>query len=140
MEELSRNKQQFVVMTVIYNVLSDLENNHSDVFMDPRSLIANLCECEYEDAPDYVKKLVYCSLKNYGEVVKNVSPKLNGWRWVRIPLLSRSIIVMSYAHYYFYGDKIDKRIIIDVAVNLAKKYIEEKQASFINALLDAVLK
>ena len=45
---------------------------------------------------------------------------------------------MSYAHFY-YVEKIDKRIVINVAVELAKKYIEEKQAKFINAILDEVL-
>ena len=46
---------------------------------------------------------------------------------------------MSYAHFY-YVENIDKSIVINVAVDLAKKYIEEKQAKFINAILDEVLK
>ena len=45
---------------------------------------------------------------------------------------------MSYAHYY-YVENVDKKVVIDVAVSLAKKYIEEKQAKFINAILDKVL-
>ena len=44
----------------------------------------------------------------------------------------------EYAHFY-YVEKIDKRIVINTAVELAKKYIEEKQAKFINAILDEVL-
>ena len=39
-----------------------------------------------------------------------------------------------------YVEKIDKSIVINVAVDLAKKYIEEKQAKFVNAILDEVLK
>ena len=38
-----------------------------------------------------------------------------------------------------YIETIDKAIVIDVAVKLAKEYIEEKQAKFINAILDEVL-
>ena len=45
---------------------------------------------------------------------------------------------MSYAHFY-YVEKVDKRIVIDIAVNLAKKYIDDNQAKFINAILDKVL-
>ena len=37
-------------------------------------------------------------------------------------------------------EKIDKKVVINTAVNLAKKYIEENQAKFINAILDGVLK
>ncbi|MBQ6731270.1 MAG: hypothetical protein IJR08_05125, partial [Bacilli bacterium] len=39
----------------------------------------------------------------------------------------------------YYVEKIDKRIVINVAVDFAKKYIEEKQAKFVNAILDEVL-
>ena len=46
---------------------------------------------------------------------------------------------MSYAHYYEI-DPTDKKIVINIAVSLAKKYIEEKQGKFINALLDKLLK
>lgn len=45
---------------------------------------------------------------------------------------------MSYTHFK-YIETIDKAIVIDVAVKLAKEYIEEKQAKFINAILDEVL-
>ena len=56
----------------------------------------------------------------------------------RLPLLTQAVLLMSYAHFY-YVEKIDKSIVINVAVELAKKYIEEKQAKFINAILDEVL-
>ena len=45
---------------------------------------------------------------------------------------------MSYAHFY-YVEKVDKKVVINTAVDLAKKYVEEKQAKFINAILDGVL-
>ena len=44
---------------------------------------------------------------------------------------------MSYAHSKI--EEVDKRIIINIAVELAKKYIEPKQAKFINGILDEVL-
>ena len=46
---------------------------------------------------------------------------------------------MYYAHIYFV-EKVEKRIVIDIAVNLAKKYIDDKQPRFINGILDGVLK
>ncbi len=42
---------------------------------------------------------------------------------------------MSYAHYK-YVEKVDAKVVINVAVELAKKYIDDKQAKFINAILD----
>ena len=42
---------------------------------------------------------------------------------------------MSYTHYH-YIEKVDKKIVINIAVTLAKKYIDDKQAKFINGILD----
>ena len=47
--------------------------------------------------------------------------------------------MMAYSHFY-YVEKVDKRIVINVSVDLAKKYVDEKQAKFVNAILDKVLK
>ena len=42
---------------------------------------------------------------------------------------------MSYTNFYFI-EKTDKAVIINIAVELAKKYIDDKQAKFINGILD----
>ena len=48
---------------------------------------------------------------------------------------------MSYTHFYYVEKgKVDKKVVINTAVELAKKYVEEKQAKFINAILEKVLK
>ena len=72
----------------------------------------------------------------YGEIVKAFTPYLINWKWERLPLLTQAILLMSYAH-YFYIEKVERTVVINVAVNLAKKYIDDKQAKFINAILDA---
>lgn len=138
--EISRNKQQFIVLTAIYDVLNDCQEGDKKTFVDPRSIIEGLCECEYDDSPFYVRKLVHLSLEKYAQIRAVVEKQLVDWKWERLPLLTRSIFLMSYAHYCYYGEEIDKRIVIDVAVELAKKYIDEKQAKFIHAVLDEVLK
>ena len=136
---ISRNQEHFIAMTVIYNELNDFYNGNGQVFRDASSLIASLCELPYEACPAYITNVVKASLDNYGEITKVFIPKLKNWEWKRIPLLTQSILLMSYAHYYMI-EKVDKRIVINTAVKLAKTYIDEKQAKFINALLDEVLK
>ena len=75
------------------------------------------------------------SLKNYGEIKAAFTPYLKNWKWDRLPLLTQAILLMSYAHYK-YVEKVDAKVVINVAVELAKKYIDDKQAKFINAILD----
>ena len=134
---LTRQQEHFVVMTVIYNELSDFTLGDGKEFRDARELISSLCECPYSEVSDYVKKTVAYALNNYGAIKDVFIPKLNNWKWERLPLLTQAILLMSYAHMKI--ETVEKRIVIDVAVNLAKKYVEPKQGKFVNAILDGVL-
>ena len=136
---ISRNQENYIIMTVIYDELTDFTHGEGKVFRDARGLVSELAEMPYEEVSVFVKNMIAQSLNNYGEIVKAITPKLNNWKWDRLPLLTQAILIMSYAHFY-YVEKIDKRIVINTAVDLAKKYVEDKQAKFINAILDGVLK
>ena len=76
------------------------------------------------------------SLAKYGEIKLAYAPFLKKWKWERLPLLTQAILLMSYTHFYFI-EKADKAVVINVAVELAKKYIDDKQAKFINGILDS---
>ena len=135
---INRNQQHYIIMTVIYNELNDFVVGKGETFRDARDLISELCEQPYEEVDEYIKSSVAHSLQNYGKVKEAFVPFLKNWKWDRLPLLTQAILIMSYAHFYFV-EKVDKKIVINIAVNLAKTYIEEKQAKFINAILDKVL-
>jgi transcription termination factor NusB len=45
---------------------------------------------------------------------------------------------MSYIH-YFHIEEVDKGVVIDIAVRLAKVYLDAKDYRFVNAVLDKVL-
>ena len=135
---INRNQQHYIIMTVIYNELNDFVIGKGETFRDARDLISELCEQPYEEVDDYIKSSVTHSLQNYGKIKEAFVPFLKNWKWERLPLLTQAILIMSYAHFYFV-EKVDKKIVINIAVNLAKTYIEEKQAKFINAILDKVL-
>ena len=134
---LTRNQEHYVVMTVIYDELSDFVLGEGKGFRDARQLLADVAEMPYSEISPYVKNVVAYSLNNYGAIKDVFTPHLVKWKWERLPLLTQSILLMSYAHSKVTND--DKVVIINIAVNLAKKYIEEKQAKFINAILDGVL-
>lgn len=134
-------------MTVIYEALTDLSVHKNEAFRTFEELINDDSvsailsangEIEEAKANAFIANSVDQALRHYFDIRDLIIPQLKGWTWERIPLLSQAILLMSIAHYN-YVEKVDKRIVIDVAVNLAKKYIEEKQAKFIHALLDEVL-
>ena len=134
---ISRNQEHYVVMTVIYDELSDFVFGDDSSFRDARQIIADVAGLPYSEVSDYVKNVVAYALNHYGEIKDVFNPHLNKWKWDRLPLLTQAILMMSYAHTKV--EEVDKRVVIDVAVNLAKKYVEPKQARFVNAILDEVL-
>ena len=136
---INRNQQHYIVMTVIYNELNDFVMGGGKTFRDARDLISELCEQPYEEVDNFIKASVAATLQNYGVAKQAFIPFLKDWTWDRLPLLTQAILLMSYSHFYFV-EKVDKKVVINIAVDLAKKYIEEKQAKFINAILDGVLK
>ena len=134
---LSRNQTHLVIMTVIYNELADFHYSDGQTFSrDAKELIQDMVgDTPYEEIDQYIKDMVLISLQKYGEIVNAYQPYLRNWKWDRLPLLTQAILLMSYTHFYFV-EKVDKKVVINVAVDLAKKYIDDKQAGFINAILD----
>ena len=134
---LSRNQTHLVIMTVIYNELVDYSFNDGTNFS--RSAEEMICEMvgesDYNAVDPFIKDMVMVSLQKYGEIVTAYAPYLRNWKWERLPLLTQAILLMSYTHFYFV-EKVDKKVVINIAVDLAKKYIDDKQAKFINAILD----
>ncbi len=134
--EISRNQQHYIIMTAIYNELTDFTFGEQKLNRDAREIIADLCECDFKDIDRYIVDSVMVSLQKYGEIRAAFTPFLKNWKWERLPLLTQAILLMSYTHFYFI-EKVDKKVVINIAVNLAKKYIDDKQAKFINAILDS---
>ncbi len=137
MEKVSRNQANYIIMTAIYNELTDFTFGEGAVYRDASEVIASICNCEPNEIDPFIYDMVMMSLKKYGEAKTAFTPYLVKWRWERLPLLTQSILLMSYTHYkYIEPGKVDKNVIINTAVELAKKYIDDAQAKFINGILD----
>ena len=136
MEKISRNQENFIIMTVIYDEIADFTMGECKAFRDADEIIKEITEIPLKEHSDYVQNSIASVLLHYGEIVSAFHPHLKNWKWERLPLLTQSILLMSYAHYKFV-EKVDKKVVINIAVDLAKKYVDDKQAKFINAILDA---
>lgn len=134
---LSRHEQHYIIMTVIYNELTDFTYGKNEVSRPVEELVKEINPLAENDP--YILDSISVTLLHYKDIANLIIPLLNSWSWDRIPLLTKAILLMSYTHFYDI-DKTDKKIVINEAVNLAKKYVDDKQARFINAILDKLLK
>jgi len=70
------------------------------------------------------------------EAIKEAAIK---WQFTRLATVDRSILRLSVYQLKFCPD-IPPKVVINEAIELAKKYSTEKSSGFVNGVLDAVLK
>lgn len=133
---LSRNQSQEKIMSSVYLYLFNQKNNNS---LDVKSIMEGVFECEFSSIDTYSKECVIKSLLNQEEIdhlIKdNLSEKI---KLHRINIVAHAILLSSIGQYKYVGE-IHKSEMINVAVELAKKYLDDNEFKFINAVLDKIL-
>lgn len=132
---LSRNQEQELIMKIIFSYLSQT-NYYED--KDPRELIEEVSDIPYEEVSVFVKETVVKVLIHQVELIESIKPNLTNWKLERMNKVLISILLLALAEAKYIEGTI-KAAIIDVAVNLTKKYCDEKDYRFVNAILDKMI-
>lgn len=135
MKNITRTKSQEIIMQCLSSYLICSKEG---VLFNVEENLSELCNSDYEDVPLYIKEVVIKSLKCEKEAIDYISNFLNKWKFERLNVCVQAILLMSYTEYKFFDD-IDKRIIINNAVELAKNYDDIDKHKFVNAVLDKAL-
>lgn len=86
---------------------------------------------------DYVKETYYAVRDKLDEIDAIIGENSNGWRTDRLGNVSRSILRLA-VYEMKYIDSIPYNVTINEAIELAKKYDDEKARPFINGVLNSV--
>ncbi|MFZ9139738.1 MAG: transcription antitermination factor NusB [Bacilli bacterium] len=132
---LTRNQTHEVAMTLIYNALTLAK---IDLPVDLEKLMVDLLEEPYDNIDLYIKEVVFMAIKHQTAIVHLINPHLVKWTFDRLNMLTQAIFLLAVSHYQYVKD-VDKKVVIDNAVKLAKKFVDDKDYAFINAILDKVL-
>lgn len=117
-------------MTIIYQI-SLYKNNKMDFIVD--DVIKENLEIDNE----FVKDMVYGVVTTYDELTDEANKYLNNWTIDRLDLTGASILRMSlYEIKYMDTPPV---VVINEAVELAKKYSDDSVRKMINAALDKVI-
>ena len=135
MEGISRNQEHVYIMKCIYNALIYTEMKKE---FSLEELISGVYECSYDEVPLFSKEVIIKTLSHINEIIPVFQEKMPKWKFSRLNVVEQSILLMSYAHYK-YVDNVDKKVVIDIAVKLAKEYLDATDYKFVNAVLDNVL-
>ena len=131
---LSRNQEHELIMTCIYDAL--LYSNSGKEF-SLEEMMSSVFDAEYEDISFFAKEIIIKSLSQVNTIKGIFQKNMPKWNFDRLNLLEQSILLMSYTHRQTQNS--DKRIIINIAVKLSKKFLDKDDYKFVNAILDKVL-
>ncbi len=133
--ELSRNQIQTKIFECSYIYLVYRNMNIS---FDVEKIISEICEDIYDNCDLFLRETILKMIINYDSIKEIIENNLVNWKFDRLSLIDRAILFMTISEYKYVGD-IDKPVVINVGVTLAKRYSDEKNYKFINGILDKIL-
>ena len=127
--KLTRTEAREKIMVILYQIdfyrKEKIEYNLEDVFHE------NL-----EMDNKYVKDIVNGVLENQEKIDETITKYLDNWDLDRLGKTDRAILRLSTYEMIYYDTP--KVVVINEAVELAKKYSDDKVVKLINAVLDKV--
>ena len=127
--KLTRTEAREKIMVILYQIdfykKENIEYNLEDVFHE------NL-----EMDNKYVKDIVNGVLENQEKIDETITKYLDNWDLDRLGKTDRAILRLSTYEMIYYDTP--KVVVINEAVELAKKYSDDKVVKLINAVLDKV--
>ena len=94
---------------------------------------------EVEEAFEYARSLVEGAVDHRDEIDGLISEQADNWRLERMPAVDRNILRLA-VYELLYEEDIPKLVIVDEAIELAKKFSTDQSSRFVNGLLDGLLK
>ncbi len=86
----------------------------------------------------FVKDLVFGTIEHVAESDALIAPLLEGWTLERLPLLDRIVLRMSFYELAFHKET-PPAVVINEAVELAKKFSTEDSGRFVNGVLASAI-
>ena len=86
---------------------------------------------------DFVKSIYFGATANLTVIDECIEKSLVGWKSSRLSIVSKAILRLAVYELMFLPD-IPAKVSINEAIELAKKYDDEKSYSFVNGVLNAV--
>ena len=127
--KLTRTEAREKIMIILYQIdfyrKENMEYNLEDVFHE------NL-----EMDNKYVRDIVNGVLENQEKIDETISKYLENWDLDRLGKTDRAILRLSTYEMMYYDTP--KVVVINEAVELAKKYSDDKVVKLINAVLDKI--
>lgn len=92
-----------------------------------------------EGIRDFTQRLVSGTLEHRESLDAIISRQADHWRLMRMPIVDRNILRMALFELLYEPDT-PRPVVIDEALEIAKRFSTPRSSQFINGILDGVLK
>ena len=134
--EISRNQEHELIMTAMYDALVYIALKEE---FSLESILEGIYNKPYEEVPSYSKEVLIKSLAHINDIITAFEKNMVNWRFSRLNNIIQAILITSYTKCKYLDLPTDKKVVIDLAVRLTKKFAEPHDYKFVNAILDNTL-
>ena len=112
------------------------KSQSAEDFFENESLSGNLEDAE---AKNFCRRLVAGVAKNLEEIDKKISDYATNWEFKRIAIIDSNVLRVGIFELK-YTPEVPPKVVINEAVELAKKYGDVDSSKFVNGILDNIHK
>ena len=127
--KLSREKS----MEILFSITLTKDSAMDAVENFVENYEGNIKEIDLE----YLRKIIYGVEEKKEEIDKAIEEHLHNWKMSRISKVNLSILRLA-TYELLFDDEIPKSVAINEALEITRKYSDQKSISFINGVLDKI--
>jgi len=129
----ARRKARELALQMLYQ--HDMSGNAPDMIL---STFEELQKSK-PNTREFATRVFKGTVENLTKIDDMITAQADNWRIERMAVVDRNIIRMSIYEFLHENDT-PKLVIIDEAIEIAKKFGTQKSSQFINGILDGILK
>jgi N utilization substance protein B len=129
----ARRKARELVLQMLYQF--DVSGNEPDAIIGTFDDLQN----SKPNTREFAVRVFKGTVENMQKIDDMIQAQSENWRMARMAVIDRNIIRMS-VYEFLHEDETPKLVIIDEAIEIAKKFGTQKSSQFINGILDGILK
>lgn len=134
---MNRSEIREVVLKFLYSL--ELQKMDKDEYEEQIQLFLEANEIEDKKVEKYIKDAVYGIEENREEIINQIKDELSE-KWEISRLSKMSLAILKLAVYEMIYAKVPYKVVINEAVELAKKYGDDSTPAFVNGILGSVVK
>ena len=129
----ARRKARELALQMLYQ--HDLSGNAPDMIIDTFEDLQK----SKPNTREFASKIFRGTVDHLADIDGMIQAQAENWRLSRMAVVDRNIIRMS-VYEFLHETGTPKLVVIDEAIEIAKRYGNDKSSQFINGILDGILK